>query len=213
LALAADAAWDYRTDRLDEAEYLLTFRGDFEENRTRIQELLSNHGTFDGDLRRLVSVIDSAGRSQISMDSVQVLIRPLYVLHAFEPILATLDDLVQSGSLHLIRDDSLRVGLAEFRRNLEGLDLAEEYAENYWSTEMVALFRDDLVLRDLASFEAQLGPSRFSTDFNTLLRSRQFENRVIQRWALGLDLQRSATRVSSTVDLIMGRLDLLLPDQ
>ncbi|MDH3207483.1 MAG: hypothetical protein OEO79_12860 [Gemmatimonadota bacterium] len=178
-----------------------------------MDSLLSAHRTFDRDLRRLVSGIDSSDRSQISTDSVQVLIRPLYVLHSFEPILATLDDLVQSGSSHLIRDDSLRVGLSEFRRDLEGLDLAEEYAENYWSTEMVALFREDLVVRDLAAFEARLGPSTFSTDFTALLGSREFENRGVLRWALGLDLQTSATRVSSTVDLIIGRLDLLLPDQ
>jgi hypothetical protein len=209
LALGADASWDYRTDRIEEGEYLHALQGDFEENRDRIEELLSHHEAADRDFKRLFTVIDSAGQADISGDSVWVLMGSMYSLPPYDPILSTLDDLIQSGGLNLIRDDSLRVGLAEFRRALEVHELSERYAEDYWSSEMVALFREDMAVRNL--FDSELGPSKFSTDLVELLGTRRFENRVATRWSLGGDLLQSAAQVSNTVDVILGRLEVLLP--
>ena len=76
LALAADASWDYRVDRVQEREYLEAFQTDFAGNADRIDSVLVFHQRSDAELRRLISVIDSAGTARIPNDSIESLFRP-----------------------------------------------------------------------------------------------------------------------------------------
>ena len=119
------------------------------------------------------------------------------------------------SALPLLRDDSLRTALAQFGRDLASQGRSEQYAQDYWSTDLVSLYQDDVSIRDVlslgdVSLSSQVTPSRFSTDIASLVQSRRFENHVVTRWTLGYDLIDSTSRVAGTVDVIVRRLDELL---
>lgn len=211
LALAGDAAREYRGDRADERAYRVRLEADFEENRARLDDVLAFHESAGLGLRRLLSVIDSGGTATISTDSINaLLLSSMYSLPSFRPVLATLDDILQSGRLNLIMDDSLRSGLVRFQRSLTSYSLAEEYAEDYWRRELVVLFMDDVPVRDL--FGETLGRSAFPANYRTAIRSRRFESKVVNRVLLGDDIMGHGENLRAITHQILRRLDELKPD-
>ncbi len=215
LALSADAAWDYRNDRTREQAYLGALHGDFLVNRERIASILASHRRVDASALRLLSIIDSAGRATVSRDSVNQLLDVFWTLSHFDPVVATYDDLVHSGNLTLLRDDTLRTALAQFGREQTSLQLTWQYAADYWSRDLVTLYQDETAIREIlaASNMKPLGRSRFSTDIGALIQNRRFENHIVTRLILGLDLIRNAEQVAATVDAILLRLERLLRER
>lgn len=155
--------------------------------------------------RELLALIETVPPPAPPRDSVLTLLKTLYVLPSYEPILGTLDDLISSGNLTIIRDDSLRVGLAQYKRDVTSLESAERYAEEYWGSEMVPLFRERLALREI--MKPRLGSSRFTTDTDRLLRDPRFENQVVTRWILAGDLIEAAAQVDRSTELVLRRLE------
>jgi len=122
LALAADAWNDARRERRTEAEYLISLQRDFEQTRANfVQALEGNRMVRDNDLAFLGALSGPPG--SISEDSLNAHTQFAFWLYWFEPILGTYHDMVNSGSLPLLRSDSLRLALAQFETDLAGLQL------------------------------------------------------------------------------------------
>ena len=110
LALAAEAAWAERSDRLREQELLADLLEEFQENEARLLSDIEQNRTARAAASLWVEVM--LGEVAVSRDS----IGPLFIAGAsdarFDPVTGALRSLVDGGELQLIKNDDLRRALA-----------------------------------------------------------------------------------------------------
>ena len=137
VALAADAAWDYRVDRADERVALRQLDAEFLANASQLDSVSAGHRQGLEAAAILLDVV--RGGTALRADSVRSLVRALDVAWTFNPKLAALESVTQSGRLGLIRDDSLRVELVGWPGTVDDLKEDELFAADYaYSTQFEA---------------------------------------------------------------------------
>ncbi len=110
LALAADAGWEERGDRIREQEVLRDLLQEFQENELRLLD--------DMEANRLAShaarVWGAAmlGDTPIPPDSIRTLFSAMQQGVRFDPITGAIRSLLDSGDLPLVQSDDLRRALA-----------------------------------------------------------------------------------------------------
>lgn len=146
LALAADAWNDARLERREEASYLEALRNDFLATRENLQATLDfTTEVRDNNLAFIEAL--SSPRGSIPDDSLAVFTELAFTVEFYEPVLGTYRDMVNSGKLELLRDDSLRLELAQFEIEFEGVQLVVEESWNQWNDLQVPYMVDNLDVR------------------------------------------------------------------
>lgn len=129
VALAADAAWDYRVDRADERTALRQLEAEFAVNAAQLDTVADKHRQGLQAVTDLLGVV--RGSRELPTDSIRSLIAFLDAPWTFNPKLAALESIIASGQLGLIRDDSLRVELVGWPGVLEDMREDELYAADF----------------------------------------------------------------------------------
>ena len=137
IALAADAAWDYRVDREDERIALRQLDAEFQANASQLDSVSAGHRLGMEAAEILLDAV--RGGTTLSADSTLELVRALDQAWTFNPKLAALESVTLSGQLRLIRDDSLRVALVGWPGIVDDLKEDELFAADYtYSTQFDA---------------------------------------------------------------------------
>ena len=137
IALAVNSWWERHEERKRAEEYLEQLLVDFQQTERRLA------GAIEGDtrmLQRVDSVVVRALHGPLPpADSLQF---PTGY-NQFEPLVGTLNALVEGGDLRLLRNDSIRFELIAYSSLLAQTDISLRHTENLvWrSTERVALGR------------------------------------------------------------------------
>lgn len=118
LAFAIDAWWDYRQLRAEEQQVLVALRQDFLANRAEARDVITVHER-GGRLIAAAHARSRAGTAALEPDSATATLLALAAPRTFDAVRGTLDALIGSGRLDLIRDAELRHGLTVFL-NLAG---------------------------------------------------------------------------------------------
>ena len=110
LALAGDAAWSDRGDRVREQEALIDLLEEFRENETiLLADIEANRIAKEAAVLWSEAMVDPAPASP---DSVHTLLLAAQQDARFDPITGALRSLVDGGDLRLIRNSGLRRALA-----------------------------------------------------------------------------------------------------
>jgi len=125
LAIAADAAWGYRSDRAEEARLLEALHAEFTDAGAEVQNDLDSRQLMLGRL----SFAEEArtGRTP-PPDSLPAIVGALLDWRFYTPAHAVLDDAISSGRLDLIRSDEVRRAIMSYdqeRGRLEVFDARE----------------------------------------------------------------------------------------
>ena len=113
LAFAIDAGWDEFKDRGDEREVLLALVQEFEANLEEATGTIASHERSS----RLIALAHERTASETALldaDSAAATLAALASPRTFDAIRGSLDALIGSGRLELIRDQELRRALAVF---------------------------------------------------------------------------------------------------
>lgn len=132
LALAADAWNDARLERREEASYLEALQRDFAATRTNLQSVLDYTTRVRDNNMSFIEALSSPPGS-IAEDSLLAFAEIAFMVEFYEPVLGTYRDMVNSGKLELLRSDSLRLELAQFEIEFEGVQLVVEESWNQWN--------------------------------------------------------------------------------
>lgn len=143
IAFALDAWWSQRAEERTEIAHLRALRSDFEQNVTRLTQLIEREEQIADASRRLLRVANS--RVASPQDSVRNLMGQVFNSVRYDPVMGAYEAVVSSGGLAQLRDDSLRLALADFASFLEG-----RYFER---------FSDELYFDFVRSFTGRLGMS------------------------------------------------------
>lgn len=123
LAFAIDAWWEDKLERREELEILLALSDEFADNREAIAEVVALHREAENSFLELSRMQPSA---VVQLDTARAfaLRVDLMRFNTFDDRIGTLDGVIASGKLGLIRSEALRSRLSEWRGTLD--DLGEE---------------------------------------------------------------------------------------
>lgn len=142
VAFSLDAWWSERAERRTEAAHLRALRSDFEQNVSRLKVLIEQEERIaDASHRLLLAAISPTTPSP--EDSLANLLGQVFNSGRFDPVMGAYEAVVNSGGLAQVRDDTLRLVLAEFASLLEG-----RYYER---------FSNELYFDFIRGFTGQLG--------------------------------------------------------
>jgi len=177
-ALAIDAWWADRSDRIEEQEALVALARDFEAASDALAYQLL---VRDSALMASKAILSMTGpeANTAQMDSLAQLIPRVIRLGSFNPPLGTLDALLGSGDLRLIRNDELRAALASFPSALDGQRSSEEFAGSTVFGMLLPYLNRHLPMQEVGL--RRQGSSDFIVEPRDVLRSLEFENLVQNR--------------------------------
>jgi hypothetical protein len=131
LALGADAWWDERQERREEAAYIASIRDDLAANAVALDELEMRYRQIMAADSALLAHLQGTG-TELEGDSLLYVTLRAFTMHYFRPTLGTYHDMIGSGSLRLIRDRDIRDGLASFAEDVEVLQGAINLLLERW---------------------------------------------------------------------------------
>lgn len=142
IAFSLDAWWSRRAEERTGAAHLRALQSDFEQNVSRLKVHIEREERIADASRRLL-LVASSPNAPSPEDSVRNLLGQVFNSGRFDPVMGAYEAVVNSGGLAQIRDDSLRLALADFASLLDG-----RYHER---------FSDELYFDFIRGFEGQLG--------------------------------------------------------
>lgn len=189
VAFSLDAWWDGRELAEREERYLLSLNRDFLENRTDLERIIEVQDILLQSLRELV-LLGATTTPIPSADSVGSLVARVLqnTTIEFTPTIGTYRELLNTSSLQIIRNDSLRTLLSDFGVQVETIARIEAGASDGWRGD-----REHLLTRlDLAAqvpqrmFEpgttVDIRPSH--VDYRSLPEDPVFTNVMVGRLAV-----------------------------
>jgi hypothetical protein len=209
LALLAGSTWDYSSDRRREHEYLAGIRAELDASA---QELANDQRVRSGDLELLASVVDAARqRAALLDDSVPRAINALLNFRFFSPTRAVLDDLIDSGSLRLVRSDSVRFALQRYLQHLDQLAVVEERERDFIAETVEPYVATHVRMVDilpLQSYDERItSPAIDASAFHAMVRNDAFASLVFMRWERSSTAHRFGLGMALTIDQLIAVLD------
>lgn len=136
IAFSLDAWWDDRQAAEREQWYLLSLNRDFLENRTGLEHVIQVQDTLLQSVRELV-LFGATTTPVPGADSVMNLIGRVFgnTTIGFTPNVGTYRELLNTSSLQVIKNDSLRTLLSDFGVQIETIDGIEVGARDGWNRE------------------------------------------------------------------------------
>ncbi len=126
LAFLAEDWREYRGDRADESAALSSLEAEFLENQVRLAERLANQRKIRGHLQRLDELLDASEEGSV-VSIPDTLLVPLSITPTYDPVRGTVDALLASGRIGIVRDGELRSALAGWPDEL--LDAAADQSD------------------------------------------------------------------------------------
>ncbi|KPJ83897.1 MAG: hypothetical protein AMS19_02760 [Gemmatimonas sp. SG8_23] len=165
LALLADSWWQQRQERVEEQSYLTALHADFSATRDELARTLEDsRGTRD----HVVAFLEllSGDEGSVPVDSLERMVEPSFWWWDVEPVLATYQDMVNSGDLRLIQNGELRVEMAAFLSFLETIENLNDASLLEWKDLQAPFMIDRLVVTSTYSDygERDFPKSRHRTD-------------------------------------------------
>lgn len=121
LAFAIQAWWEGAQDRAQEARALESLATDFEANLSSLRATIALHEAAMERNWRL-STLDSATLGGLPSDSVGDYLRATWMFNTFNSQNATVDELIASGNLGVLREPRLRQLLVKWQNGVEDLE-------------------------------------------------------------------------------------------
>lgn len=187
LAFAIGAWWDARQLREQEAAALRSLRVEFTQNLRVLDGAVDHH-------RRSIE----SGERLLAMGSGQEAVAPRPTLDSlimaasvdfatYESNSSTLNDLLSSGRLGLIRDDTLRAALAIWPTAVEDVAEDQRFVVRFVETALLPFLTTRIATADLYN-AGHAGFGRFArsggpAELRTLIGNREFESHLANRIA------------------------------
>jgi hypothetical protein len=137
LAFSIDAWWSRVQERDDERRALEALRGEFIANLTHLRAVHDAHDRFAHRLEQLVDGVSPESQGRIIQVSDSVLL-PLVSFRTADPAVGTLNILLASGRVGLIRSEDLQQALAGWPSVLEDAAEDEELIRDFIFGQLIA---------------------------------------------------------------------------
>jgi len=153
LAFGIDAWWEGRQERSQERVALAALRLEFRENIARFTRAHDYHVASAGRLAALEDLL-TASRDGVTVQVPDSLLRPLVSFRTPDPAMGTLNTLLASGRIELVRDPALQQALAGWPAEVEDASEDERMIRDFIFERLIAGLADDVDLSPVMRAEA-----------------------------------------------------------
>jgi len=208
VALAIDAWWSGRQERVEEREAIELLRAEFQSNAARLDTVASQHREGLEAGYALLALMDEAAQGR-DVYLPPPMIFELVEVWTYDPINGGLNSLIASGRLGILEDEALRAALAGWPDIVADL---RENEEEEWSNTYKVLnpfFMDLGVWEDVLRARGLLrryAPSESGVDLSPLLGNWRLRQHVANRI---MNLHNLLDEVETVEDSIRNILELL----
>jgi hypothetical protein len=161
VALAADAAWEERDEALRLESYLAGIASDLSATRPGLDEAIARDSLVEESARLLGAAINRT--TLPPSGELDQWARGLTRPSLFAPRTGTIQAMIQSGDLRLVRDPELHAAILDYLNAMERLT---GLYPNYQLVALEAFGR----IGDRVNFETELGPDSNHPDWKDLAR-------------------------------------------
>lgn len=208
VALAIEAGWSERQERIDEQDAIQMLRVEFQSNAARLDTVAAQHREGLEAGYALLGLMDEAEQGR-APDLPAPLLFDLVEVWTYDPINGGLNSLIASGRLGILENEALRAALAGWPDIVA--DLRENEEEEWANTYQVLnpFFMDLGVWEDVLLASGRLRriePEPGSADISPLLRNPRFRQHVANRV---MNLHNLLDEVVTVEEAIEAILDLL----
>mgnify|MGYP001819031635 CR=1 FL=1 len=206
LALAADAWWEERSERLQEREYLEALASELDQMKAHVRSVLRDAEDVVESGRVLLEVTPD-WQSAVSTDSLSVLIAELSSEVAWAPPTTVYQDLVNTGAVVVIQSDEVRLGLNELMEVISWVDSRQLRHNEFFWAEMEPYFRLHIPLLAVFGWDALAVP-RDSWIPGDFVRTDEFRNLVAAKSLTALDVQDGGEELMELIDEVRGTINV-----
>jgi len=219
IAFAIDAWWDERQERQAELDYLIALQRDFSETRESLENHVNRVSSLFSHVDEVLIVIADSESANLP-DSFSSMVGEAYSIPRPVIVTGTYKDMVNSGSLQLIRSEEIRLAMAEFMSILEIMNFRSNLnLQTFWSLHAPFINRN-LLLNELAFHEDVIEnaqgeikymagpPIKHSFELNVeAIKTQEFWNLMIGWKVLYGDQLAQSTRAQRLCADILNMLD------
>ena len=208
IALGVDSWWSDLQDATAERGHLVALSSEFSTNQETLESNIATLQRIKGSARELLLIAEGE-ESLPPPDSMVVLTWSAFSFPPYEPVVTAYQNLVNTGDIQLIQDDSLKQDLALFMSQIE------RYRRGEWQLEQWNRVIQQFVTAKMepldwlpALYRAQHGlpDPRVRTDWTILVRDQEFKGILVNRVIAAQDNIRNLQRVLPTTERVVARL-------
>ena len=213
LALGVEAWWGFRQDRVEERTRLDAVASELREARLGFETHLRQLAAEDSLVAEILSEVQAYSGNARLLDSLLFALGPF---NEYAPPLSAYEDATATGGLSLIRSDSIRRTLGEYRRVVSD-DLTEQrIARDHFQTQIAPLWIQYVNVRDHVAAGAAAFPGLlpehlpdipFASRYSELLADRRFANQLVERSIFVFRVRDAHQRVIGTIDELLNLLE------
>jgi hypothetical protein len=160
----------------EEQKILKILKAEFLYNKGELAQNIAKAGRLETRANRLINLFNS-GNEGVNMDSLAILVRGLTAYSTFDPSNGALTNIISSGNLNLIKNDSLRITLSKWFGEVQ--DVKED-------EKRIMAFGDNILDPLRLEYINYLKDSKFDRRTIELLNDPKFEN-MTARMAVGVN--------------------------
>ena len=178
LALGVNAWWDERVDQKRGAELLSSIRDDILSELLEVDEVIAVRQLLVQDARALLETM-SGQANDGNFESEILKLGSIFILSEWQPMNASYDQALASGSFELVGDGRLRQLIARYDGTLEVAARWRDRIEMQYYEELEPFMVANVVYSELAApdvRETLVVASQFATDFLPLMASKDLWN-------------------------------------
>ena len=176
-AFAIDRWWSDRQDSIEEQSLLRQLETEFEENVLKLAERRVGHEEARAAGLRLLSVMGpDAEIGDLGIENARDAFIDLLYRYTFDPGTGALSAIIHSGKLDLISSEELRTNLAAWPARYRDLSEDELWVIALSQDRLSPYYDEFATIRNFSPVLADIRPSAFPEDVETMLRDRKFEN-------------------------------------
>lgn len=153
-----------RLEREQEVKILTSLKKEYIDNLNQLNDKVFIRKKIIHSAKQLIKIIDNQNLESQSIDSIETYIGTTTVFPTFNAISGVTNDILNSGKLHLIEDNELRISLSNWSGDIDQVTEMETVLLNYYFSTYQPFLVKNIQLRN--SFNAMLSITNLTEKFN-----------------------------------------------
>lgn len=153
-----------RIERSQESQILKSLRKEYVDNLNQLNDKIYIRKKIIRSANELINIIDERNLHDFKIDSIETFIGITTIFPTFNANSGVTNDIINSGKLHLIRDNELRISLSNWSGDVDQVTEMETILVQYYFSSYHPFLTQNIQIRN--SLNAMLIRSNLTAKFN-----------------------------------------------
>jgi hypothetical protein len=202
-AFAIDAVWESRSEAIQEEALLRALADDFEAAAGELERVTAAHGIVLSSTEQILHFSEADSVPDSSRALADTLVSNLFFRPSWDPPMGTIETLLGSGRLDLLRNPHLVAELTQWRETVASLQRNELDAERHFYDRIFPYLATRLSLKDVDKAIPRDVPwEQKPADAYRLILDPEFQNIVYMYWVLHWNVEKELPALEAALERV-----------